>query len=375
MSRRLIRIIAILIVLFSGFALTLAPAQAATTFDGTYRYSYAFKGPGGWETFNRANMIVQNGQISSDPPGLSGSVDDNGNVWFTAICPNGCVYQASFTGTLNSDGTGAGTYSCQFGHTGQWSVTIIQRPGLSPDGGDILGPDGGYILLPQIPYPVVDAIDGVFIFFYEFGGGDASQGIVVYAVMVGMVGAALGVAGTLIGRSRRAVLNRKSRLSPKLGYHRELGYGVSPAPPPQEVSSQEMPPPIGQPSGPWHHAEAIGEVRAGTPPLPAALTLHAIWQKGQVALNWDPLQFDHSKYVLDRYEVSIMRYDGTSTGPVKTLVGKLGPEAMQWGGPFNQTYRFSTGGDIEGYTVDAVFNEVAGKQTVRVGAMAYAPRP
>jgi len=116
----------------------------------------------------------------------------------------------------------------------------------------------------------------------------------------------------------------------------------------------------------------------GLSPLPSELRLGVDWSDGQVDLFWDSPSFDPSRYQLDGYEVSILQYQSTSTVPVKSLVSQLPPGSQQWTGPFNQTYRWNTSGDIDGYVVEAVFRHTSSTGHVeiyRVGSVAHAPRP
>ncbi len=83
----------------------------AASFDGTYNYAYNLNGPDGWETHRvDSGFVVSGGRISSNPASLSGSVDSGGQVEFTGPSPYGSP-SASFTGVINSDGSGEGTYT------------------------------------------------------------------------------------------------------------------------------------------------------------------------------------------------------------------------------------------------------------------------
>lgn len=76
------------------------------------------------------------------------------------------------------------------------------------------------------------------------------------------------------------------------------------------------------------------------------------------------------------YEVVEMRFDGTSTASSRMMVDRLPPGSSGWRGGFEQTYRWNTGGDLEGYRVDALFRELGvdgPPRVVRVGSTAYAP--
>ncbi len=56
------------------------------------------------------------------------------------------------------------------------------------------------------------------------------------------------------------------------------------------------------------------------------------------------------------------------------IVDRLGSESRYWNGPFNQTYRWNSGGDIQGYRVDALFKEISSPpRYLRVGETSNAP--
>jgi hypothetical protein len=349
-----------------------AVPAAATSFDGTYNYSYNLKGPSGWETHRvNSGFIVKNSIISSNPAALSGSVGSSGAVQFTGPCPYGDP-RATFTGTINSDGQGSGTYSCPYGHTGGWAVTRVS-------GGD-------------------SPLDQVFLLFSSIGESfsissdefvNATMGMMVLSIPV------IGVAA-LVGsqrRKRRAVnqANTKTRntaakvpsaqsqvsnaanISPCniAGGHRELGYQVSEA---NSTQTQDGPSRIDFENG--HLMEASGEVI--TTPQTSSLKLNATWPKGQVNLKWGKPQFDSATYRLDGYVISSMNYSQSSTDAVKTVIDQLPPYRTQWASKFEQTYKWNTRGDTEGYIVEAILRHHTGTgtvQTIKVGAMAYVPYP
>jgi hypothetical protein len=153
---------------------------------------------------------------------------------------------------------------------------------------------------------------------------------------------------------------------------RERGYSVSAPGEPAETGA--IPGPVGIDAD-AHRMEAIGEVRPGDPPLPR-LNLKAAWARDQVTLDWSRPGFDPAIYRLDGYEVSVLKYGPGDTVPVKTLVAKLSPDTIQWMSHYNQTYRFSTGGDLNGYVVDALLRHITNtgqNEIMRIGATAFAP--
>lgn len=340
-----------LIVLFSSFIIALVSTPAgAGTFDGTYDYAYNLRGPEGWETHRvPSGFIVRDGRITSDPPALSGSVDSSGVVRFEGPSPYGGSV-AVFTGVIESDGTGEGTYQDQQGLGGGWAVTRVSR-------------SGGFNI-ERIIYTVLDIFSPIGEFFGASGSTAAAIGVVAVVVPVITIGAIV----STISATRR----KRADTATKLGYRRERGYEASqPSPPP--TRSQEAPPSIEPPSGP--SLLGVG-VHHGSPSLPSALNLRAIWGEGRVDLNWDPPLFDTSTYQLDEYVVSKMQYGPRSIVPEKLPLDRLSPENTQWGQEFAQTYRWDTGGDVEGYVVEAMLRRVSSTghvETIRIGGMVYVP--
>ena len=100
-----------------GAAPIAVPASGSSR-DGVYDFSFVFSQNGTPTTVVlQQYFVVTNGNISSNPAELSGSVlDDFGNVEFTGPCPvNGG--NAQFTGTLNLVNPlgGQGGWTCDIG--------------------------------------------------------------------------------------------------------------------------------------------------------------------------------------------------------------------------------------------------------------------
>jgi len=353
-----------LVMLLGSFFLVLAPTPTkAGTLDGTYDYAYNMRGPDGWETHRApSGFIVSNGRISSNPSALSGTVDSSGNVRFEGPCPYGCGTSV-FTGVIESDGTGEGTYQCQHGLGGRWVVTRVS-------GGDLFD-------LDQIIDSILGFFEGIGELFGLSGSTAAAVGVVAVVVpTITIVSIAQTRSATRKqeAESSRATRRRKPKTPSRPGYRRERGYETSQPSPPPPPTPQEIPPPIGLP--PTEPSILGVGVHQGPPPLPPALNVGAIWSEGQVTLKWDHPQFDPSMYGLDEYIVSRMQYGPTSTAVQKVPLARLSPQSTQWAESFNQAYRWNTGGDIEGYAVEAVLRRVSSTgylETFRVGGMAYAP--
>ena len=108
---------------------------------------------------------------------------------------------------------------------------------------------------------------------------------------------------------------------------------------------------------------------------PPRLQLRASWSGGRVVLEWDAPRFDPSEYELEGYEVVRLQYDGRGSEASKNPMARLPPERERWEWSFEQTYRWNTAGDVEGYTVNALFCRLPGlEQGMRiVGDTVYAP--
>ena len=65
----------------------------------------------------------------------------------------------------------------------------------------------------------------------------------------------------------------------------------------------------------------------------------------------------------------------TESNENRARIDRLGPDSRYWNWPFNQTYRRNTGGDIQGYRVDALFNEIRSDhpRNLRIGETSHAP--
>jgi len=207
---------------------------------------------------------------------------------------------------------------------------------------------------------------------------NATLGMMMFIVPFVLVMAAASNAS----RKRKAKLqlgikDQGAKQQPTLSAHRELGYQASQPDAPPQVTPQTVPQPISADAS-GHLLEASGQVIVAAPPLPSNLNLRANWTRNQVSLSWDEPQIDASQYQLDGYVVSAMQYGPSSTAPVKTPVAQLPRGNTNWSAPFNQTYRWNTNGDLEGYTVEALVRHTSSTgstETLRIGAMTYAPHP
>jgi hypothetical protein len=331
----------------------------AANFDGTYNYVYNYydsrKDPGErWVTVSiSSGFIVRNGRISSNPSGLTGWVDSNGNVRFTGPCPYG-GHQTVFTGTIGSNGKGGGYYHCGYsGHPnpgGRWSVTRVSSPGIFSFIEDLLG----------------------------------STEVVTMVAIIG--GLSIAVAGIWnIEKKRSGKEELRKVVSPFQTQQPTLpseSYEFSPyqvdAPSPQTSppsTTHEIPPStIGIPSPP---ASPEAGVTISHPP-PSQLDLNAVWFSDRVNLSWQQPQFDASIYTLQGYDVYQLQYTGASTVPAKIHLGTLPPGSTGTTVPYTQTYTYSTSGDTAGYIVEARLGYTSSTgqpQIFRVSNIVHTPYP
>jgi uncharacterized membrane protein YtjA (UPF0391 family) len=338
--------------------LTSVASVGAASFDGTYNYVYNLNGPGGWETRRvDSGFIVRGGRISSNPEALSGTVDSGGNVQFTGPSPYGSP-SATFVGVINSDGTGEGTYTDSQGLGGRWNVVRVSG------GSGFMG--------------IVDTLLGLMYSLSFIGEAMGLSGTTAAAVgtaaVIFVVVSAIAVVTTR-GSSRRksAVMDKRGESRrPKVRYEfsRQRPYGASEAP----SGARETPASfIGVPPPPESPPVGLGVERPG---LPDRLDVRANWRSPWVDLSWEIPLFDPAKFELYGYEVIRLFYDGSSTAASREAVAQLPREALRWRGPFEQSYRWNTGGDLEGYRVDALFRDLnpdGPNRFVRVGRTAFDP--
>ena len=340
-------------------ASTLVSVEGAS-FDGTYNYAYNLNGPGGWETHRvDSGFIVRNGRITSNPSAFSGTVDSSGNVHFTGPSPYGSP-SATFTGVIRSDGTGDGKYRDSQGLVGSWSVARVS-------GG------GGFSFLG-----IVDMLLNLMYSLAFIGEAVGLSGTTAAAVgtaaVIFVVVSVIAIATTRgSGRGKRAVMDKRGegeKLKVHYDFSQQRPYEASEAP----SGTRETPASfIGVPPPP--ESPPIG-LHVERPGLPDRLDVNADWLSPWVDLNWESPLFDPEKYELYGYEIIKLYYDGSSTSASREVAARLPRESLRWRGSFDQTYRWNTGGDIEGYRVDALFRDLnpdGPNRIVRVGKTAYAP--
>ena len=330
------------------------------SFDGTYNYAYNLNGPGGWETHRvDKGFIVRSGRILSNPSAFSGTVDSSGNVHFTGPSPYGSP-SATFTGVIKSDGTGEGNYRDSQGLVGSWSVARVS-------GGGGFSFMGIVDTLLSLMYSLSFIGEAVGLSGTTAAAVGSAAVIFVFVMVISVVT----TVGSKRGKSAiKSGRGKGSRSKIDFEFSQQRPYEASEAP----AGTRETPASfIGVPPPP--QSPPIGlhvEGRA----LPERLDLRSAWQVGAVDLSWEKPLYDPERYELMGYEVIKLEFDGSSTVASRGTPVQLGPDSTGCTAPYNQTYRWNTGGDIEGYRVDALFRDLhpdSPNRIVRIGSTAYAP--
>lgn len=324
----------------------------AASFDGTYNYVYNLNGPNGWEEHRvDGGFIVSGGVISSKPPALSGTVDSSGDVRFTAPSPNGSP-SATFTGTIGSDGKGSGSYVDGQGLGGNWAVAKTSGGGLD--------------WLPLVH-------DSFYSFIYTFSFIGELLGL--SGRMAAIVGTAITVAtGIVVLTVAYATATtrggRRTQSEEYIGQRRGEYHASQPGEPPRTqgaaASPIGVPPPEGSPP--------IG-ITTPIQGLPGRLNLRSEWSNMSVTLSWNDLQYDSGRYELQGFEVTQLYFDGSGTSANRMIVDNLSPGSRYWNGSFNQSYRWNSGGDIQGYRVEAILRDLTPDppRYLRIGETSHAP--
>jgi len=157
-------------------------------------------------------------------------------------------------------------------------------------------------------------------------------------------------------------------------------YRAEVAPPPEmqggDISArgEDLPPPI---QGGMGYSVDTGRVIGPPPPPPVGIPitgpgasvqpvslslmpfLNAAWTQNGVTLSWGTPDYDPNQFTLLRYDINRFVYGPNSTAPHAIFVGSspAGSNNSAWWIP-QQTFRFSTGGDVAGYSVEPVFRNL-----------------
>jgi len=380
MKNRMVAICAIIVAL-TLFITGINLVKATIVYDGLYDITYttiAWQGfwMGEWDNWTSATYIgyvsISNGEISIpyswdvanvggtpydsiDRQGVPnfwttwrGTVDEGGNAkWTGSIFEmkgwNDDDYVFTFTGKINTDGTGSGTYTGDL----PYCETV---PFFGEKGGKI---SGTWTLQKQSS----GSTNVIFGWIYQILGQLSNVGTIPMAIIGGAV-----VAGIIALGIRRKLRKRPSPPKP------------TPVPERESKPGKVELPPTGVPQG------GIG-LHVG-PRLPEHPRLtRVLFDKfgDKVELDWTQPDFDadgmFGQYHLEGFEINELLYNGLES-PASILVDKLPPGATGWVHSYNQTYKFNSSGDIKGYVVNAVVSYIdqsGNKVILRLASTAFSP--
>jgi hypothetical protein len=265
---------------------------------------------------------------------------------------NGYIYgngvgtlNAAFPGATSASGTISGTISDPLGDRSySMDFTATLTSGQSNNGG---ASNSGS-----------DFFSSLGAAFGATGANVAVMGALILAGCIAFPIAMIGGIAVVKRKRRRSGSTQKSK-GAKLPYSHPTGYTVSPPPPPAQSNTFG---PSADTIGPGGVSIGGPGASVGSPPLGALSFLNGDWlTPGQVTLSWDKPSYDPTKYNLVGYDVYQQTYVATSTSPTSIQIGStptLGPNTTQTTQPFIQTYNHSTGGNIVGYRVNPVFQEI-----------------
>jgi hypothetical protein len=378
--------------LLLALLLLLLPASAqAGAFDGLYDFSYqtSYNPYGGhFPSFaiERALRIQDESlRFTDDRATWRGTVDRFGGVTITGACPLGANIRVSFTGVVERNGTGRGTWICDGMSRpgGTWSIRRVSG------GGSDFELDWDF--------------DGLGIYApLAMLGLAAGLGLAVMALMAvrspvrTRTPAPRGAGGRQIvrpgGLTERAPL--------RLPETRPLGYATAPPSAPPALSTDRSP--ADGPAGDGQPGAEAASIQGGTgysvdtgrqvpepppatggqpatgpgasvgvPEIGPLASLNGTWAPGTVTLTWGPPQFDPATNILLGYDILRVVYTPNSTVPVNQFIIRLPPNATAWVQGFAQSYNASTGGDLVGFRVEPLFGKVGSGPEIasRVGGL------
>lgn len=275
---------------------------------------------------------------------------------------NGYIYgtgdgtlNAAFPYATSASGTISGTISDPLGDRSySLSFTATKTSGGSGNGGASTSGSDFFSSLGE-----------------TLGATGASAATIGALFLVGCIAFPIAMIGgiTIAKRKMKSYRSTNKSKNSKFPNSHPTGYTVSPPPPPYQTNqSTTFGPNAGmiQPGG----VPIGGPGASVVPPSLGTLPfLNGNWTTpGQVTLNWDKPQFDASKYNLVGYDIYQQTYVANSTAPASIHLGlpntpTVGPNATQNTQPFLQAFNHSTGGDIAGYRVDPIFQQITPQGT------------
>ncbi len=360
------RVLSILALVMLAASAAGAWSVSAANYDGTYTLYYSFYTGTTWQWVTLdGGLIVSGGQTSSPRAGyFIGQVYSDGSVWMRSPNPLAPSQTAIWTGQIYSDGSGNGDWEADDGY-GTWEVERVSRPGGGFDSMMLLSLSGGL---------------GGGAILYSLGFGQTRK-----------VGFIRGMPG----------LTAKT---PKWGgrVRSKSFWSGPPNPPPPAINQDNLtgvmtrgrPPFIGEPAGnqsppgglpPFIGQQGPGAARPNNLPpfigmdgggapmtgpgarvggdlFPRLETLFGRRTPTGMEMWWEPPRFNPETERLVGYRVYASMYGPNSTQPVDVLLTNppWGPNINRGFATFNQTYRFSTGGDVTGFRVEPLFYRFSG---------------
>ncbi len=359
--------------LFLVLSLALLTASAAVvgyaraaSYDGTYDLDYSLYNGSSWQWITlEGGLIVEDGETSSPRAGyFVGYVYSDGSVWMQSPNPLAPSETAIFTGYINDDGTGSGDWQAPNGY-GTWAVERVSGP-LGGTAG-ILGAGLFGIGLTSLLYSMgfMQAKEK------PFSRGSAATTTAKPPRWTGRVRSQGFWSGTpnppppVINQDNLAGVITRGR-PPFIG---EPAGNQSPPgglPPfigqqgPGVAQPNNLPPFIGMGGG---GAPMTGQgARVGGDLFPRLETLFGNRTATGMDLWWEPPRFNPETEQLVGYRVYGYIWGPNSTQPVQTLLTNppWPPNVTRGTATFPQTYRFSTGGDIDGFRVEPLFRRLTG---------------
>ncbi|MDP2955460.1 MAG: hypothetical protein Q8N53_03495 [Longimicrobiales bacterium] len=346
---------ALSLVLLTASAAAVGRVSAAS-YDGTYDLSYSYNSPNGWKWITlEGGLIVSGGETSSPRSGyFMGSVDSNGYVEMLSPDPQAPSILATWTGTIYSDGTGDGDWESPYGY-GTWTVERVSGPlgdtvTIALAGG-LMGL-GGVSVLYSMGYGTVK---GKFM-----SKGAAAASPPKWRGRVRSMGFWSGPPGPtgstgVVTRGLPPFIGEPARnQSPPGGLPPFIGQQGPGGPQPGD-----LPPFIGYGGG---GVAATGPgARVGGDLFPRLETLFGRRIAGGMEFWWEPPRFNPETEQLVGYRVYAGMYGPGGTAPAEVLLNPpFGPGVTRGFATFNQTYRFSTGGDVVGFRVEPMFFRFSG---------------
>ena len=95
--------------------------------------------------------------------------------------------------------------------------------------------------------------------------------------------------------------------------------------------------------------------------FPGSVYWLASLKPGRACVEWDAPGYDPSRERLRGYTIYRLQNRPDATVAQKVPIAKFLQGATLFCEPFQQTYRYSTGGDIEGYVIEPIYESLWGQ--------------